>query len=94
MKQLTPSSLVPPASAAARLAGCHSTGCHSFDSDKTLTGRSLQGFFKKAQLPDGAPATDGYVQSKIARGGSVMPAFGNSLDAQQMRDLLAYLHTV
>ena len=72
----------------------HCAGCHHFDSDQILVGPGLQGLFKKARLPDGAPATDGYVASKIARGGSVMPAFGNTLDAGQMRNLLAYLHTV
>ena len=72
----------------------HCAGCHYVNSGKILIGPSLQGLFKKAQLPDGAPATDGYVQSKITRGGSVMPAFGNTLDAEQLRDLLAYLHTV
>ena len=72
----------------------HCAGCHYVNSGKILIGPSLQGLFKKAQLPDGAPASDGYVQSKITRGGSVMPAFGNTLDAEQMRDLLAYLHTV
>ena len=72
----------------------HCAGCHYVNSGKTLIGPSLQGLFKKKRLPDGAPATDGYVRSKIARGGSVMPAFGSTLDAEQMRDLLAYLHTV
>ncbi|HTU52300.1 MAG TPA: cytochrome c [Acidobacteriaceae bacterium] len=72
----------------------HCAGCHYVNSSKTLIGPSLQGLFKKSRLPDGAPATDGYVQSKIARGGSVMPAFGNTLDAEQMHDLLAYLHTI
>ncbi len=72
----------------------HCLGCHYINSGKTLVGPSLQGLFKKARLSDGAPATDGYVRSKIARGGYVMPAFGNTLDAEQMRDLLAFLHTV
>jgi mono/diheme cytochrome c family protein len=72
----------------------HCAGCHHVDSDKKLIGPRLQGLFKKTRLPDGAPATDGYVRSKIVRGGTGMPAFGNTLDAEQMRDLLAYLHTV
>ena len=72
----------------------HCLGCHYIQSKKTLIGPGLQGLFKNPYLPDGAPATDGYVRSKIARGGNVMPAFGNSLDAGQIRDLLAYLHTV
>jgi len=72
----------------------HCAGCHHVDSDKTLIGPGLQGLFKKTRLPDGPPATDGYVRPKIARGGSVMPAFGNTLNGEQMHDLLAYLHTV
>jgi cytochrome c553 len=72
----------------------HCVGCHYVDSNKTLVGPGLKGLFKKSHLPSGAPATDGYVRSKIVRGGNVMPAFGNTLDAEQMRDLLAYLHTI
>lgn len=69
----------------------HYAGCHYVNSRKTLIGPGLRGLFKKAQLPDGAPVADGYVQSKIIRGGSLMP---KTFDAGQMRDLLAYLHTV
>ena len=72
----------------------HCLGCHYIHSKKTLVGPGLQGLFKEPYLPDGAPATDEYVQSKVARGGNVMPAFGNSLAAVQMHDLLAYLHTL
>ena len=72
----------------------HCAGCHYVDSNKTLVGPGLQGLFKKSRLPDGAPATDGYVSAKIARGGTVMPAFGNTLNAEQMRDLRTYFHTV
>jgi mono/diheme cytochrome c family protein len=72
----------------------HCLGCHYIHSKKTLVGPGLQGLFKEPYLPDGAPATDGYVRSKVIRGGNVMPAFGNSLDAEQMHDLLAYLHTL
>lgn len=72
----------------------HCLGCHHINSKTTLVGPGLQGLFNQPYLPDGAPATDGYVRSKIIRGGNVMPAFGSSLDAEQLRDLLAYLHTV
>jgi len=94
-----PRSTGPRALTSAELQGqqivqTHCAGCHHVDSDKTLIGPGLQGLFKKARLPDGARATDGYVRSKIACGGSVMPAFGNTLNAQQMHDLLAFLHTV
>lgn len=72
----------------------HCVGCHYVDSNKTLVGPGLKGLFKKSHLASGAPATNGYVRSQIVRGGNVMPAFGNTLDAEQMRDLLAYLHTI
>jgi mono/diheme cytochrome c family protein len=50
--------------------------------------------FKKASLPSGAPANDDRVQATILHGHGLMPAMGDSMDAQDLDDLMAYLHTL
>jgi mono/diheme cytochrome c family protein len=87
--QLTPAEL-----RGQQIVQTHCRGCHSVTSKKTLVGPGLQGLFQQPYLPSGAPATDGFVRSRIIRGGDGMPAFGNSLDDNQIRDVVAYLHTV
>lgn len=72
----------------------HCTVCHYPDSEKTLRGPGLVGLFQKPYLPSGVPVTDARVRAMIIHGRGVMPPFGNVLDAQQMQDLLAYLHTL
>ena len=68
--------------------------CHYANSENGLHGPGLQGLFKKHYLPSGAPANDDRVASVILHGRNMMPAFGNSLDQQQLDDLLTYLHTL
>jgi mono/diheme cytochrome c family protein len=68
--------------------------CHYANREKSLHGPGLQGIFSKRYLPSGAPANDDRVRSTILHGRNMMPAFGNVLDEQQMRALLAYLHTL
>ena len=69
-------------------------GCHSPNSEAPLHGPGLQGLYKKKYLPSGAPANDDRVTAVILHGRSMMPAFGNNLEDQQLADLLAYLHTL
>jgi len=52
------------------------------------------GVFKKASLPSGAPANDERVEATILHGHGLMPAMGDSTDAQDLDDLMAYLHTL
>jgi mono/diheme cytochrome c family protein len=42
----------------------------------------------------GLPANDERVSDIIRLGRNEMPAFGQVLDAQQVQDLLVYLHTL
>jgi mono/diheme cytochrome c family protein len=53
---------------------------------------NLHGIFKSASLPSGAPATDNEVQRVVIEGKGLMPAFAGRFSAEQMADLLAYLH--
>lgn len=69
-------------------------GCHYANSQDPLHGPGLEGVFRKRYLPSGAPANDVRVNDVIERGRGMMPAFGNTLDEQQLAQLLAYLHTL
>jgi mono/diheme cytochrome c family protein len=68
--------------------------CHHPNSQRALHGPGLQGLFKLPYLPSGLPANDERVTATIQHGRNTMPAFGNVLDAEQIGDLLAYLHTL
>lgn len=68
--------------------------CHHADSTKDLHGPGLEGLFRRKYLPSGLPATDQHVVGTIQYGRNMMPPFGNTLNNQQIQDLLAYLHTL
>lgn len=68
--------------------------CHYDRRDAPLHGPSLLGLYKKPALPSGAAATDERVTATILHGRNLMPAMGNQLDASDLDDLLAYLHTL
>ncbi len=69
-------------------------GCHHADTTKDLHGPGLEGLFRRKYLPSGLPATDERVISTIQYGRNMMPPFGNTLSNRQIKDLLAYLHTL
>jgi mono/diheme cytochrome c family protein len=69
--------------------------CHSAYSSRGRKGPSLQGIFKKQYLSQsGMPANDDRVGDIVRIGRNKMDGFGNMLTAQQVKDLLAYLHTL
>jgi mono/diheme cytochrome c family protein len=68
--------------------------CHYDRTNASLHGPALVGVFKKQTLPSGAPANDERVTSTIVNGHGLMPAMGNTMDQQDLDDLLAYLHTL
>jgi mono/diheme cytochrome c family protein len=68
--------------------------CHEAYSSRDLRGPSLQGMFKKKELPSGTPANDDRAREVIELGRAKMPGFGRVLSPQQVDDLLAYLHTL
>jgi len=68
--------------------------CHYANSERSLHGPGLQGLYKLKYLPSGAPANDSRVTEVIVNGHGLMPAFGGKIDQQQLKDLLAYLHTL
>jgi mono/diheme cytochrome c family protein len=69
--------------------------CHEPYSSRGKKGPGLKGVFKKEYLSvSGLPANDDRVGEIIRMGRSKMPAYGQTLDPQQIQDLLAYLHTL
>lgn len=68
--------------------------CHEAYSSRDLRGPSLQGLFKKNEMPSGTPANDDRVREVIELGRAKMPGFGRVLTPQQVDELLAYLHTL
>jgi mono/diheme cytochrome c family protein len=69
--------------------------CHSAYSSRGRKGPSLKGIFKKPFLSQsGMPANDDRVGDIIRIGRNKMDGFGNVLTDEQVKDLLAYLHTL
>jgi mono/diheme cytochrome c family protein len=68
--------------------------CHYDRRDAPLHGPALVGIFKKPYLPSGAPANDERVTATILHGRGLMPAMGDRMDAQDLEDVMAYLHTL
>lgn len=67
--------------------------CHYDRVDEPHNGPSLLGVFKKPYLHSGAPANDARVTATILHGRNMMPA-QPYIDASDLTDLLAYLHTL
>lgn len=68
--------------------------CHYANNENPLHGPGLQGLYKKKYLPSGAAANDDRITAVIERGRNLMPAFGTTMDDDQLADLMAYLHTL
>ncbi len=68
--------------------------CHYDRKEGPLHGPSLAGVFQKKTLPSGAPANDDRVAATIMHGRNLMPPIGNTMEEQDLNDLLAYLHTL
>lgn len=73
----------------------HCDQCHEPYSTSGKKGPGLKGIFKKQYLSvSGLPANDDRVTEIIRFGRSKMPAYSQTLDQQQIQDLLVYLHTL
>lgn len=82
-------------SAGRRIYDRHCDQCHEPYSTSGKKGPGFKGIFKKQYLSEsGLPANDERVGEIIKFGRSKMPSFGQTLDQQQIQDLLAYMHTL
>ena len=87
--------LNPQQSAGRRVYDRHCDQCHEPYSTSGKKGPGFKGIFKKPYLSEsGLPANDERVGEIIRYGRSKMPAFGQTLDQQQIQDLLVYMHTL
>ena len=87
--------LNPQQAAGRRIYDRYCDQCHEPYSSRGRKGPGLKGVFKKQYLPEsGLPANDDRVGEIIRLGRSKMPAFAQTLDQQQVQDLLAYMHTL
>jgi mono/diheme cytochrome c family protein len=69
--------------------------CHRPDSTKGKKGPGLKGLFQHQYLSQtGLPANDERVTDIIRNGRPDMTGYSQVLSAQDMQDLLAYLHTL
>lgn len=69
--------------------------CHEPYSSHGKKGPGLKGVFKQQYLSvSGLPANDERVTEIIKNGRAKMEGFGQVMNEQQIKDLLAYLHTL
>jgi mono/diheme cytochrome c family protein len=69
--------------------------CHSADSEERKAGPSLQFLFAKEKLEsNGKPVNEANVRETIDKGGKGMPAFKDTLAADDKTNLIAYLKTL
>src|SRR6266850_37374 len=69
--------------------------CHEPYSSRGKKGPPLKGVFKQQYLPlSGLPDNDERVGEIVKYGRSKMEGFGRVMTDQQIKDLLAYLHTL
>jgi mono/diheme cytochrome c family protein len=69
--------------------------CHEPYSSRGKKGPSMKGVFKQQYLPlSGLPANDERVIEIVKYGRSKMEGFGRVMSDQQIKDLLAYMHTL
>jgi mono/diheme cytochrome c family protein len=87
--------LNPQQAAGRKLYDNYCDRCHRPYSTKGKKGPGLKGIFQHQYLPmSGLPANDDRVSEIIRVGRHEMPGYSQTLDAQGLQDLLAYLHTL
>ena len=87
--------LNPQQAAGRRIYDNHCDRCHRPYSTKGKKGPGLQGVFQHPYLPiSGLPANDERVSEIVRLGRKEMPGYSQTLSAQDLQDLLAYMHTL
>jgi len=77
-----------------RVYNIYCLNCHPAYSSSGNKGPGLKKLFKKEYLPSGLTVTDEHVIQSIIQGRNMMPRFGDQLNQDELRDLLAYLHAL
>jgi len=87
--------LTPQQSSGRKVYDNYCDRCHEPYSSRGKKGPSLKGVFRGQYLSlSGLPANDDRVSDIVRLGRNEMPGFSQTLDAQQLSELLAYLHTL
>ena len=87
--------LNPQQAAGRKLYDNYCDRCHEPYSSHGKKGPSLKGVFKREYLSQsGLPANDERMTDIIKYGRAKMEGFGQVMTEQQIKDLLAYLHTL
>ncbi len=68
--------------------------CHNADTNEKKVGPALKGLFAKTKMETGKKPTAANVQAKIDEGGNGMPAYKETLSAEEKNNLMAYLRTI
>jgi mono/diheme cytochrome c family protein len=87
--------LSPQQAAGRKLYDNYCDRCHEPYSSRGKKGPSLKGVFKRQYLSEsGLPANDERMTDIVKYGRAKMEGFGQVMTDQQIKDLLAYLHTL
>jgi mono/diheme cytochrome c family protein len=87
--------LDPQQSAGRQIYDARCDRCHEPYSTRGKKGPGLKGMFQHKYLSlSGLPANDERVTDIIRLGRNEMPAYSQTLNSQDIADLLAYLHTL
>jgi cytochrome c len=82
-------------SAGRKIYDSHCDRCHEPYSSRGKKGPSLKGVFQHKYLSlSGQPANDERVTDIVRLGRNQMPGYSQTLNSQDIQDLLAYLHTL
>ena len=68
--------------------------CHFETSTAKKIGPGMRGIYKRGTYADGKTVDDASMRAWIERGGKNMPGFKDSLKAEQVSELIAYLKTL
>ena len=87
--------LTPQQVAGRKIYDQHCDRCHEPYSTRGKKGPGLKEVFQHQYLPlSGLPANDERVADIVNHGRNEMPGFSQTLSAQDVQDLLAYMHTL
>lgn len=89
---MPPSEWTPQEARGAQVFQAKCARCHYPTTTHPLHGPGLQALTKLKSMPSGEPPTDERLADRILHGYGLMPA--TPLTDQQLKDLLAYLHTL
>ena len=82
-------------SAGRRIYDSHCDRCHEPYSKRGKKGPGLKGVFQNKYLSlSGLPANDERVSDIVRMGRNEMPGYSQTLNAQDIQDLLAYMHSL